>query len=93
MDQGSMTNRMNAASGSGSSGMSAGTGTSVQFPVDDATYDLLQALTSKLEAIDAYRTYMQDGSDSSGMFQQLAQEDAQHAQQLLDALKQRLGGR
>ncbi len=63
----------------------------VQFPVDDATYDLLQALTSKLEALDAYRTYMQDQSSGNAqLFQQLAQEDLRHAQQLLDALRQKL---
>ncbi len=65
--------------------------TQVEFPVDDATYDLLQALTSKLEAIDAYRTYMQDQSGgNSQLFAQLAQEDNQHAQQLLDALRKKL---
>ncbi len=64
----------------------------IQFPVDDATYDLLQALTSKLEALDAYRTYMQDQSSGNAqLFQQLVQEDLQHAQQLLDALRQKLG--
>ena len=29
-------------------------------PVDDATYDLLQGLTSKLEAIEAYQMYAED---------------------------------
>ena len=29
--------------------------TGTGYPVDDATYNLLQALTSKLEAIEAYR--------------------------------------
>ncbi len=75
----------NSGYGQSSSGGNGG------FPVDNETYDLLQALTSKLEAIDAYRTYMRDGNDEQGMFQQMAQEDSQHAQQLLDALKQRLG--
>ncbi len=64
----------------------------IQFPVDDATYDLLQALTSKLEALDAYRTYMQDQSSGNAqLFQQLAQEDLQHAQKLVQALRQKLG--
>lgn len=68
--------------------------TQVQFPVDDATYDLLQALTSKLEAIDAYRTYLQDTRGGNNeLFMQLAQEDARHAGQLLDALRQKLGNR
>ena len=35
-------------------------------PVDDVTYDLLQALTSKLEAIEAYQMYADDGSESAG---------------------------
>ncbi len=85
---------MGYASSTGTNGSmgqtEASQGGLVQFPVDDQTYDLLQALTSKLESIDAYRTYMQDGSDDSGMFEQLAQEDSQHAQKLLGALKDRL---
>ncbi len=66
--------------------------TQIQFPVDDATYDLLQALTSKLESLDAYRTYLQDAEGANrDLFMQLAREDVQHAQQLLDALRRRLG--
>ena len=34
--------------------------TTTESPVDDATYDLLQALTSKLEAIEAYQMYAED---------------------------------
>jgi hypothetical protein len=63
-----------------------------QSPVDDATYDLLQALTSKLEAIEAYRVYAEDDG-SPELFERLAREDAQHAEQLLDALRERLGQR
>ena len=47
--------------------------------VDDATYDLLQALTSKLEAIEAYQRYVRDEQD--------------HARRLLDALRNRVGSR
>ena len=65
----------------------------VQSPVDDQLYDLLQALVSKCEAIEAYAKYEQD-SDEQGrqLFQSLAQDDARAAEQLLDALRSRLGG-
>jgi rubrerythrin len=59
-------------------------------PVDDVTYDLLQALTSKLEAIEAYRMYADDGSDTSALFERLAADECRHAEQLLDALRARL---
>ncbi|MBI2777763.1 MAG: hypothetical protein HYX57_10955 [Chloroflexi bacterium] len=59
-------------------------------PVDDVTYDLLQALTSKLEAIEAYRMYAADGTEAAGLFQRLATDDSEHAEQLLDALRDRL---
>ena len=65
----------------------------VQSPVDDQLYDLLQALVSKCEAIEAYAKYEQD-SDEQGrqLFQSLAQDDARAAEQLLEALRSRLGG-
>ena len=69
--------------GSGSTGVT-------DSPVDDATYNLLQALTSKLEAIEAYQVYSED--DDGGIFEQLAQEERQHAERLYDALRRRLGG-
>jgi hypothetical protein len=69
-----------------------GTSTSVSSsPVDDATYDLLQALTSKLEAIEAYERYQED--DDTGVFGQLLEDDRMHATMLLDALKERLSAR
>ncbi|MBA3778691.1 MAG: hypothetical protein H0X16_05240 [Chloroflexi bacterium] len=61
------------------------------YPVDNATYNLLQSLTSKLEALDAYKTYEQDADDqSSSLFRELAEQDRQHAQRLLEAVKQKL---
>ncbi|CAN5486569.1 MAG: hypothetical protein H0V12_00630 [Chloroflexi bacterium] len=63
----------------------------IRFPVDDATYDLLQTLTSKLEALDAYRTYLEDADEeSSQLFRQMAEQDTQVAQRLLELLRQRL---
>ena len=58
-------------------------------PVDDATYNLLQALTSKLEAIEAYDMYSQQ--DDTGLFNELATDERRHADRLLSALKQRIG--
>lgn len=54
-------------------------------PVDDRTYNLLQALTSKLEAIDAYEQYAQD--DDDGTFAELIEDERRHAQRLLEALR------
>ena len=33
----------------------------IDSPVDDATYNLMMALSSKLEAIDVYQVYADDG--------------------------------
>jgi len=60
-------------------------------PVDDITYDLLQALTSKLEAIEAFEMYAGDGEDAAELFTRLAGDERAHAAELLDALRQRLG--
>ena len=60
-------------------------------PVDDVTYDLLQALTSKLEAIEAYRMYADDGTETAALFETLAADERRHAEQLLRALRARLG--
>ena len=60
-------------------------------PVDDVTYDLLQALTSKLEDIEAYRMYADDGADTAALFETLAADERRHAEQLLHALRARLG--
>lgn len=56
--------------------------------VDDATYDLLQALTSKLEAIEAYEQYTLDANAS--IFADLLEDERRHAAQLLHALRERL---
>ena len=59
-----------------------------ESPVDDATYNLLQALTSKLEAIEAYEIYAQD--DPQGVFGELLNEERNHAERLLEALRGQL---
>ncbi|HET9615473.1 MAG TPA: hypothetical protein VFP22_11735 [Candidatus Limnocylindrales bacterium] len=60
----------------------------IDSPVDDATYDLLMALSSKLEAIDTYRVYAEDGD--AGLWQELARDERRHAERLFDALRQRI---
>jgi hypothetical protein len=67
------------------------TNSTTTSPVDDETYNLLQSLTSKLEGIDSYRKYVADGGETAELFDRLAREDAEHATQLLDALRTRLG--
>ena len=62
--------------------------TVAESPVDDATYNILQALTSKLEAIEAYELYAEQ--DDSGLFNELIADERRHAEQLLSALKGRL---
>jgi len=59
----------------------------VESPVDDATYNVLMALASKLEAIDTYRKYASDGGD---LWNKLAQDDRRHADMLLEELRGRL---
>ena len=60
-------------------------------PVDDQLYDLLQALVSKCEALEAYAKYEDDADEQAAqLFRQMGTEDAAHARQLLDALRQRL---
>jgi rubrerythrin len=60
-----------------------------QAPVDDATYDLLQALTSKLEAIEAYQMYAEDDGVRE-LFERLGRDEQEHAAALLEALRERL---
>lgn len=61
-------------------------------PVDDQLYDLLQALVSKCEAIEAYAKYEEDSDDQGRqLFQQLGEQDARAAEQILQALRTKLG--
>jgi rubrerythrin len=66
------------------------TGT-IQSPIDDELYDLLQALTSKCEAIEAYAKYTEDATGDSGqLFEELARDDIRHAERLLETLRAKL---
>jgi hypothetical protein len=72
---------------------SSGTATMARSPVDNPTYNLVKALGEKLEAIETYRKYEQDGGEGAPIFRQLAEEDGRHAEQLLEALRRQLGNR
>jgi len=60
----------------------------IQSPVDDETYDVLMALASKLEAIDTYQVYAEDGN--AALWRELATDERRHAERLFNELKQRL---
>jgi hypothetical protein len=60
----------------------------IDSPVDDATYDLMMALASKLEGIDTYQVYAEDGN--ADLWRKIAEDDRRHADLLLAELKQRL---
>ena len=64
--------------------------TGPKSPVDDLTYDLLQSLTTKLESVETFSKYSADGGETADLFDRLAADDAAHATQLLEALRQRL---
>jgi hypothetical protein len=59
-----------------------------QSPVSDVTYDLMQALTSRLEAIEASEVYREDATgDVQRLFDEMLDDDRRHAERLLDALR------
>ena len=60
----------------------------IESPIDDLTYDLLMALASKLEAIDTYQVYAEDGQPE--LWRELATDERRHADRLFSELKQRI---
>jgi hypothetical protein len=62
-----------------------------ESPVDNATYNLMQALTSKLEAIEAYEMYRSDGDGQiQQLFDDLLRDERQHAERILGELRNRM---
>ena len=47
--------------------------------VDNEVYNVLSALTNKLEGLAAYNKYQQDGQATGQLWQQLRQQDEQAA--------------
>ncbi len=54
-------------------------------PISNEAYNVLSALHSKLEGLEAYRKYAQDGT--SQIWQQLSQQDNQAVQTLVQELE------
>ena len=72
----------------------SGTGTMDRSPVDNETYNLLQTLTSKLEALDVYQRYERDSQgETATLFQEIAEQDRRIAERLLETLRERLARR
>jgi hypothetical protein len=55
-------------------------------PISNEAYDILTALQSKLEGLEAYKKYAQNGSDSR-LWQQLTQSDVQAVDLLAQELE------
>ena len=63
-------------------------------PVDNLTYNLLQTLTSKLEAIEAYGKYMGDAEgESRQFFEDCLHAERESVEKLLKILKQQFANR
>jgi hypothetical protein len=75
----------------GSTGVMDRPRTTTESPVDDRTYNVMQALVSKLEAIEAYEMYAAD--DGGELFREMVVEEREHATRLLDELRSRLNAR
>ena len=56
----------------------------VGSPISNEAYNVLSALHSKLEGLEAYRKYQQDGGQ---IWQQLSQQDNQAVQMLVGELE------
>ena len=56
----------------------------VGSPISNEAYNVLSALHSKLEGLEAYRKYQQDGGQ---IWQQLSQQDTQAVQTLVGELE------
>jgi hypothetical protein len=67
-----------------------GTGRSetVDAPIDDHTYNVIQALSATLQAVEVYGK-CQEG-DGSGLFQRLREGQLRHADELHEELRTRL---
>ena len=62
-----------------------------EYPVDNNTYNMMQMVTSKLEALEVYRRYLKDADEQTRpIFDQLIREDEEHARMLLGVLKRLL---
>lgn len=59
---------------------------SIGSPISNEAYNVITALQSKLEGLEAYRKYNQSGGDAS-LWQQLTQLDIQAVERLVQELE------
>ena len=62
-----------------------GTNASVGSPISNEAYDVISALQSKLEGLEAYRKYAKDGSEQ--VWEELTKSDVQCVGVLVDELE------
>ena len=56
--------------------------------VDNEVYNLITAISSKLEGIAAYQKYERDGQANDSLWRELRQQDEQAVRRLLQQLEQ-----
>lgn len=62
-------------------------GNEYDSPVDNQTYNLLQILTSKLEAVEAYNIYDEDmEGEAAQLVNRIAEDDRRHVAELAKML-------
>ena len=62
-------------------------GNEYDSPIDNQTYNLLQILTSKLEAVEAYNIYDEDmEGDAAELVNRIAADDRRHVAELAKQL-------
>lgn len=62
-------------------------GNEYDSPIDNQTYNLLQILTSKLEAVEAYTIYEEDlEGEAAQLVNQIAEDDRRHVASLVSLL-------
>jgi hypothetical protein len=66
--------------------LQGGTQGNVGSPISNEAYNVISALASKLEGLEAYRKYAKDGSGQ--IWQQLTQIEVQGVEKLCDELEQ-----
>ena len=64
---------------------------SIGSPISNEAYNVITALQSKLEGLEAYRKYAQSGGDAS-LWQQLTQSDMQAVERLVQELEDMVRG-
>jgi hypothetical protein len=67
------------------------TGQRINSPLSNPQYNLMQALVSKLEAIEAYEQYRNDGGDAE-LWGRLLDDERRHAEELKSALQRQMKG-